>query len=113
MFWLAEDQHLVVRVSWVFGPDRPSFIDAMIKRGAVKRSTSICRRQIFHAPLTRTTIAEMVSRFFDVDVPAAFAFLPTTGECSWQNTPSMRSIVAAPSGISLKAKRLDQRRLLT
>src|SRR6266487_5193153 len=24
--------HLVVRVSWVFGPDRPSFIDAMIKR---------------------------------------------------------------------------------
>src|SRR5713226_6644864 len=26
------DRHLVVRVSWVFGPDRPSFIDAMIKR---------------------------------------------------------------------------------
>jgi dTDP-4-dehydrorhamnose reductase len=25
--------HLVVRVSWVFGPDRPSFIDAMIQRG--------------------------------------------------------------------------------
>src|SRR5438105_15004027 len=24
--------HLVVRVSWVFGPDRPSFIDAMIKQ---------------------------------------------------------------------------------
>src|SRR5437588_1262251 len=24
--------HLVVRVSWVFGPDRPSFIDGMIKR---------------------------------------------------------------------------------
>src|ERR1041384_8014139 len=28
----AENGHLVVRVSWVFGPDRPSFIDAMIKR---------------------------------------------------------------------------------
>src|SRR5262249_17165852 len=28
----AEDGHLVVRVSWVFGPDRPSFVDAMIKR---------------------------------------------------------------------------------
>src|SRR5207247_3868216 len=25
------DQHLVVRVSWVFGPDRSSFIDGMIK----------------------------------------------------------------------------------
>src|SRR6476660_1059968 len=28
----ADDRHLVVRVSWVFGPDRPSFIDALIKR---------------------------------------------------------------------------------
>src|SRR6266851_1048223 len=28
----AENGHLVVRVSWVFGPDRPSFIDAMITR---------------------------------------------------------------------------------
>src|SRR2546430_1700108 len=27
-----QDRHLVVRVSWVFGPDRPSFIDAMIER---------------------------------------------------------------------------------
>src|SRR5436309_11429340 len=26
------DRHLIVRVSWVFGPERPSFIDAMIKR---------------------------------------------------------------------------------
>ncbi|HAF04279.1 MAG TPA: hypothetical protein DCG89_10845, partial [Spartobacteria bacterium] len=28
----TQDRHLIVRVSWVFGPDRPSFIDAMIKR---------------------------------------------------------------------------------
>src|SRR6266850_1968117 len=28
----GQDRHLVVRVSWVFGPDRPSFIDAMIQR---------------------------------------------------------------------------------
>src|SRR5438045_8312838 len=28
----AENGHLVVRVSWVFGTDRQSFIDAMVKR---------------------------------------------------------------------------------
>src|SRR5947208_14542146 len=27
----AENRHLVIRISWVFGPDRPSFIDGMIK----------------------------------------------------------------------------------
>src|SRR5205823_8897026 len=28
----TSDRHLVMRVSWVFGPDRPSFIDAVLKR---------------------------------------------------------------------------------
>src|SRR5215831_13232295 len=31
-----QDRHLVVRVSWVFGPDRPSFVDAIIKRAQVE-----------------------------------------------------------------------------
>ena len=26
------DKHLAVRVSWVFGPDRPSFVDQILKR---------------------------------------------------------------------------------
>jgi dTDP-4-dehydrorhamnose reductase len=28
----TSDRHLVLRVSWVFGPDRPSFIDNILKR---------------------------------------------------------------------------------
>ncbi len=28
----GKDQHLVVRVSWVFGPDRPSFLDSMMRK---------------------------------------------------------------------------------
>ena len=28
----AWDQHLAVRVSWVFGPDRPSFVDQILQR---------------------------------------------------------------------------------
>src|SRR5881296_4017745 len=27
----TENRHLVVRVCWVFGPDRPSFVDSMVK----------------------------------------------------------------------------------
>ena len=36
----ASDRHLVLRVSWVFGPDRPSFIDNILKRA---RENEECR----------------------------------------------------------------------
>ena len=32
----VSDRHLVLRVSWVFGPDRPSFIDNMLKQAREK-----------------------------------------------------------------------------
>jgi len=37
-----QDRHLVVRVSWVFGPDRSSFIDSMIRR-AREEELDCCR----------------------------------------------------------------------
>ena len=33
----ANDRALIVRVSWVFGPDRPSFIDAILNKARERR----------------------------------------------------------------------------
>ena len=43
--------HLVVRVSWVFGPDRPSFVDWVIDQASRSRHGLRRGRQIFHADL--------------------------------------------------------------
>src|SRR6267378_4685193 len=56
----AQDRNLVVRVSWVFGPDRPSFIDAMIK-GAQERERVDAIADKFSAPTYTRDIAEMLS----------------------------------------------------
>lgn len=79
----AQDRHLVVRVSWVFGPDRPSFIDAMIKRAREEENIAAIADK-FSTPTYTRDIAEMLSRFFDVDVPGGILHFANSGECSWQ-----------------------------
>src|SRR6266436_1892415 len=59
----AGDHYLVVRVSWVFGPDRPSFIDAMIKRAQENDKVDAVADK-FSTPTYTHDIAEMLFRFF-------------------------------------------------
>ena len=59
----TDDRHLVVRVSWVFGPDRPSFIDGMIKRARENEHIDAIADK-FSTPTYTGDIAEMLPRFF-------------------------------------------------
>src|SRR5437588_2417087 len=52
------DRHLIVRVSWVFGPERPSFIDAMIKRACEDEHVEAITNK-FSAPTYTRDIAQM------------------------------------------------------
>jgi len=97
------DGHLVVRVSWVFGPDRPSFIDAMIKRAREEESIDAIADK-FSTPTYTRDIAEMLSQFFDVDVPGGVLHFANTGECSWQEYAQHALDRCLASGIPLKAK---------
>src|SRR5215813_2216265 len=59
----AADGHLVVRVSWVFGPDRPSFVDAMIKRA--QQDEKLCAiSDKFSTPTYTHDIARLLPQFF-------------------------------------------------
>src|SRR5437868_8033828 len=64
------DRHLVVRVSWVFGPDRPSFIDAVIQRARENDHVDAIADK-FSTPTYTRDIAEMLPRFFDVAEPTS------------------------------------------
>ncbi len=99
----TQDRHLVLRVSWVFGPDRPSFIDAMIKRAREEEHIDAVADK-FSTPTYTHDIAEMVSRFFDVDVPGGILHFANNGECSWQEYAQHALDCCRASGISLKTK---------
>jgi len=99
----TQDRHLVLRVSWVFGPDRPSFIDAMIKRACEEEHIDAVADK-FSTPTYTHDIAEMVSRFFDVDVPGGILHFANNGECSWQEYAQHALDCCRASGISLKTK---------
>src|SRR6266436_126967 len=60
----TENRHLVVRVSWVFGQDRPSFIDGIIKRAQENTEVDAIADK-FSAPTYAVDIAEMVGRVLD------------------------------------------------
>ena len=83
----ADPEALVVRVSWVFGPDRPSFVDTMLKKGADGREDRGGGGQIFHARLTRATSRRCCGPCSIAY--AAYSHIANGGACSWQEYAAM------------------------
>ena len=124
-----ENGHLVVRVSWVFGPDRPSFIDGIIKRAQENEQVDAIADK-FSAPSYTRDIAEMLPQFFDSDTvagvgdpggvagvnmprstPAAttrpyggILHFSNSGKCSWQEYGQWALDCCHEAGVPLRAR---------
>src|SRR6266705_3235859 len=105
-----QDRHLVVRVSWVFGPDRPSFVDAIIKRAREEEQVDAVADK-FSTPTYTRDISEMIPRFFDVDVAGGILHFANAGECSWQEYAQHTLDCCRASGMSLKAKTVGSKKI--
>src|SRR6266700_2190642 len=119
----TENRHLVVRVSWVFGPDRPSFIDGIIKRAQENREVDAIADK-FSAPTYTVDIAEMIGRVLDAWSRRALApdglragrlqgivHFANAGECSWQEYAQWALDRCHEAGLPLKATNVGARKL--
>ena len=132
----TENRNLVVRVSWVFGPDRPSFIDGIIKRAQENREVDAIADK-FSAPTYTVDIAEMVGRMLDARSRRALApdglraghlqalaldglradrlqgivHFANAGECSWQEYAQWALDRCHEAGLPLKATNVGARKL--
>ncbi|MFL6499746.1 MAG: dTDP-4-dehydrorhamnose reductase [Candidatus Udaeobacter sp.] len=97
----AGDEHLVVRVSWVFGPDRPSFVDAMIKRAQQDQKIDAISDK-FSTPTYTHDIANMLPEFFDRGVAGGVLHFANAGKCTWQEYAQWALDCCRDAGISLK-----------
>src|SRR5215475_12416896 len=118
-----QGQNLVVRVSWVFGPDRPSFIDAMIQQAQANDEVDAVADK-FSTPTYTLDIAEMLPRFFvagrvDAGNPAAvntrgysgILHFANAGQCNWQEYAQWAVDCCHNAGMPLKAKTIGARKL--
>jgi dTDP-4-dehydrorhamnose reductase len=126
----TKERHLVVRVSWVFGPERPSFIDTMIKRARESEHVDAIADK-FSTPTYTRDIAEMLAQFFMRNAVAGVAdpgreagkkaglsdpgyrgsgdysgilHFANAGECSWQEYAQFALDTCRSLGIPLKAR---------
>ena len=105
-----QDRHLIVRVSWVFGADRPSFIDTMIKRAREEdRVEAIADK--WSTPTYTHDIVTMLPQFFDVDVPDGILHFANSGQCSWQEYAQHALECCRTLGISLNAETVGASKL--
>lgn len=96
----VQDRHLVVRVSWVFGPDRPSFVDSMIHR-AMENDQVDAVADKFSTPTYTHDIAEWLPRVFAGE---GILHLANGGECSWQEYAQHALDCCHAAGVRLKAR---------
>jgi dTDP-4-dehydrorhamnose reductase len=121
----VQDRHLIVRVSWIFGPDRPSFIDGMIKRAQENEEVDAVADK-FSAPTYTDDIAEMlvVTAVGDGTQPGVtdpgynaasdydgILHFTSAGECSWQEYAQWALDCCQNIGLLLKGKIVGARRL--
>ena len=106
----AKSQNLVVRVSWVFGPDRPSFIDAMIQQAQENDEVDAVADK-FSTPTYTLDIAAMLPQFFDPKVEGGILHFANAGQCSWREYAQWAVDCCHDGGLPLKAKTIGERKL--
>ena len=129
----ANDAALVGRVSWVFGPDRPSFIDAILKKAGEEEKIAAVADK-FATPTYTLDIAQMLRSFLPVDgggdpglsrtpgsTPAGIndpgysnapsysgvLHLTNSGECSWQQYAQWALDCARDTGLPIRARTVN------
>ena len=99
----ANDRALVIRVSWVFGPDRPSFVDAILKKARTEEQVAAVADK-FSTPTYTPDIAALLRPLLDRAAASGIVHLANRGACSWQEYAQWALDCCHQFGVSMKAR---------
>lgn len=103
---LAESgEFLVARTSWVFGPDRASFVDQMIARAQKQTSCSAVRDK-FSSCSYSLDMAAQLERLVENPTACGVFNLCNAGACSWLELGQAALDIAVALGIKLRCRTL-------
>lgn len=103
-------QHLVARVSWVFGPDRPSFIDQILKRALETDALAAVADKIA-VPTYTLDLAAWLRPFLQEIRAGGLLHLCNGGECTWQTYGQFAIDCAARHGVIFKGKKVAAQKM--
>ena len=102
----VSQDNLVIRVSWVFGPHRPSFVDMMLRRAANEENISAVGDK-FSTPSYTADLGVMLSLYLN-EIPAGgILHLSNGGGCSWCEYAQHALNIAREIGLPMKAKTVE------
>ena len=99
----ANENAVVLRVSWVFGPDRPSFVDAILKRARGEDEVAAVADKFSTPTYTPDIAALLRPLLFDRSV-AGILHLANGGACSWREYAQWALDCCHRQGVVMKAK---------
>lgn len=102
--------HAVVRVSWVFGPDRDSFVDKALQaalRGEAVRAVA----DKWSSPTYTLDAADALRAFFTVAAPGGIYHLCNRGVCTWLEWAQAGIDAALASGLPVATTSVEPLRL--
>lgn len=94
--------HLAVRVSWVFGPDRPSFIDQILQKAKTTDQVEAIGDK-WAVPTYTLDIAQLLQPFLRDRREGGLLHLCNSGECTWQEYGQYALDCAREAGVALMA----------
>jgi dTDP-4-dehydrorhamnose reductase len=112
----ANDRALIVRVSWVFGPDRPSFVDWAIGQAREREDVNAIADK-WATPTYTPDLAQLLKVFLKKDDGlrsgrlqnvGGIIHLANTGECSWQEYAQWALDCCRAENIPMKATRIGK-----
>ena len=101
----ANKQTLIVRVSWVFGPDRPSFIDAILKKARDEEEISAVADK-YATPTYTLDLCALLKPYLAERQEGGLLHLANRGECNWQEYAQWALDCCHAKGLSMKATRV-------
>jgi dTDP-4-dehydrorhamnose reductase len=106
----AGDQHAVIRVSWVFGPDRDSFVDKALQsslRGEPVKAVA----DKWSSPTYTLDVAEALGALFNAEAPGGVYHVCNRGVCTWRDWAEEGINAAAALGLPVKTTSVDPLKL--
>lgn len=99
-------RHVVVRVSWVFGPDKPSFVDMIVDRAlASDRVEAIADKT--SCPTFSEDAADWLEPFLTGTLPGGLYHACNGGTCTWRDYGQHALDCAARAGQPLRARTVE------